>query len=246
MADASPTLLPYAPPDARRAMCKIVLRTLALVTVLVALVAGYCQLRYRLPYWRWLADREGQFRALLAYTDAPAAVLYQDSLALPYGDCRRFPPDFAAFSLNCAKRHAVLFVHERRAGNVRRLVVVSYWNPTLVPAAAGEVPPGAPVPPRGELVISLFAPDLTAGNTHLVAPLTRIPFPTAARNPAYPALPAGPDAVAPTRTLAFTAGQPDPVNPARFTLPYTLNGQPHTLTAALAPDGQSVTLTDTP
>jgi hypothetical protein len=116
---------------------------------------------------------------------------------------------------------AVLFLHERRAKNgARRLVVVQRGSMNF-----------APFTTPFDLMVSVFEPATWRGDLKVVPP-------TLAQIIDWN----GPIAMVSSKDLRFYAGRADPADAARFTIRYSMEGQEGEVEGRLSDDGSDVTV----
>lgn len=121
------------------------------------------------------------------------------------------------YNLSKAASQATLFLHARRApGGPQRLIIVEFSRPPTPPAVGAT-----------GVTLTLDWYSGTPGSwltdpANLTSGSVTFPRPT---------LPASGD-------TTFFAGQPDPDNPADFTLPYQIDGTTGVIDAHLLPDGK--------
>jgi hypothetical protein len=213
-----------SPPLRRR---RLIRRGILLVTLVGVCIAGY----------RW--GPQGFHKALflyhqprcLAYTAPPeqvvfdsdparVAILAQDPNFVISGGCafRKPPADWqavcAGLSPIAAPTSALLFLHERTSGGIRRLIAIDRR------AGVRSSP------------LFLVGYDVEGGVIEpatLTRPAREIPFAYVIRVV---------DMVGPLTDLRIYAGQPDPADASRFTIRYEFGGKTHTVEGHVATDGR--------
>jgi hypothetical protein len=223
----TPMPLDYAPaaPLRRR---RFIRRTVAIV-----MIAGltFASLHWGQEFWTKALFLHHQ-RGCLRYTAPPeqvifdsdparVAVLAKDKNFVISGGCayRKPPPDWEAMWAGLSPRvpitkpSAVIFLHERTVGGIRRLIVVERT------AAANESPlflPGYDVDTRAidPATVRRGARDIPMMFASDVSDMVGQPF-----------------------DLRIYAGQPDPADDLHFTIRYEFRGKTHTADGRVRADG---------